>query len=265
MKQGEEDWEGAPSLRETPFNLLSFYNRISQSVCQRVQAKPLICCVVGTACLPGCLSACLILPANSIKLNGALHGFGGRGWLLHYARQMPSDKDDKDVSMLLIALLANDDGVDIRKDNMMSSSTKATERHRGGIKGAQWWSEGNCREGAQSYLITMPCIMGLSLTSCLPAYACLCVCDLGVLWAWSCACWLPASNINSNSSMYINCNCCYCLCFCIYDSVDVQALQINYVYDMFATEAYSKQWKGGMPQLKFHAICAVDKTYKQLI
>lgn len=38
--------------------------------------------------------------------------------------------------------------------------------------------------------------------------------------------------------MYINCNCCYCLCFCIYDSVDVQALQINYVYDMFATGAY---------------------------
>lgn len=36
---------------------------------------------------------------------------------LHYSRRRPSDKDDKDVSMLLIALLANDDGVDIRKDN----------------------------------------------------------------------------------------------------------------------------------------------------
>lgn len=44
---------------------------------------------------------------------------------------MPSDKDDKDVSMLLIALLANDDGVDIRKGNMMSSSRQATVAQRG--------------------------------------------------------------------------------------------------------------------------------------
>lgn len=64
--------------------------------------------------------------------------------LLHYARQMPSDKDDKDVSMLLIALLANDDGVDIRKDNMMSSRTEAQRGQRGILQG---WEEGNCREG----------------------------------------------------------------------------------------------------------------------
>lgn len=66
--------------------------------------------------------------------------------LLHYARQMPSDKDDKDVSMLLIALLANDDGVDIRKDNMMSSRTKATAAQRGQRGILRGW-EGNCREG----------------------------------------------------------------------------------------------------------------------
>lgn len=99
--------------------------------------------------------------------------------LLHYARQMPSDKDDKDVSMLLIALLANDDGVDIRKDNMMSSRTD--EGNRGGTEGAERGTEGvgggELQRGAQSYLITMPCIMGLSLTSCLPA----CVC---VIWAF---------------------------------------------------------------------------------
>lgn len=56
---------------------------------------------------------------------------------------MPSDKDDKDVSMLLIALLANDDGVDIRKGNMMSSSKQAGNS---GTMGAQREREGEHRE-----------------------------------------------------------------------------------------------------------------------
>lgn len=91
---------------------------------------------------------------------------------------MPSDKDDKDVSMLLIALLANDDGVDIRKGNMMSSSRQATVAQRGhrereGARGDV--ERGALQRGTQSYLITMPCIIGLSLASCLHAYV-VCVC-----------------------------------------------------------------------------------------
>lgn len=49
---------------------------------------------------------------------------------------------------------------------------------------------------------------------------------------WACVGVVMRVDSSNSSSMYINCNCCYCLCFCIYDSVDVQALQINYVYDM---------------------------------
>jgi len=55
------------------------------------------------------------LPIKSIKLKRAV--VGGVACMADCCcrctpNQMPSDKDDKDVSMLLIALLANDDEVD---------------------------------------------------------------------------------------------------------------------------------------------------------
>lgn len=53
---------------------------------------------------------------------------------LHYSR-LPSDKDDKDVSMLLIALLANDDGVDIRKDNDNDDDEQQRQSVEGGDRG----------------------------------------------------------------------------------------------------------------------------------